>query len=124
MSDGAPKFRLDEMVACAERELALRRRVYPQWVQSGRMSQGKADEEIAKMAAVVDYLKGDLDRPNLMGLARPFAEAARGLEDMYKAIRAAWTSDESSAWAIACYALASRLSPAQWLALRRAMLGD
>lgn len=43
---------------CAKRELSMRKRVYPRWVSEGRMSQEKADQEIACMAAIVeDYRK-------------------------------------------------------------------
>lgn len=46
----------DQKRACLERELKMRRRVYPRWVQDGRMSQAKADEEIAVMKAILaDY---------------------------------------------------------------------
>lgn len=49
--------------ACIEREIKMRRRVYTRWVQDGRMSQAKADEEIAVMEAILaDYppRQGDL----------------------------------------------------------------
>lgn len=40
----------------AKRELAMRRSVYPKWVESGRMTQSEADHEIAVMADIVhDY---------------------------------------------------------------------
>lgn len=48
------KFVIEEKLACAERELALRQRAYPRWVAIGRMSQAEADREIAIMAAIVD----------------------------------------------------------------------
>ncbi|MCC6918921.1 MAG: hypothetical protein IT548_06935 [Alphaproteobacteria bacterium] len=39
-----------------ERELGMRRRVYPRWVEKGRMSQRQADKEIAVMEAILtDY---------------------------------------------------------------------
>ena len=45
-----------EKLACAARELAMRRNVYPKWVASGRMKQEAADREIAVMEAIVaDY---------------------------------------------------------------------
>jgi hypothetical protein len=49
---------LDKQVACAKRELALRKRVYPTWVTAKRMNQFKAEEEIAAMAAIVATLEG------------------------------------------------------------------
>lgn len=46
----------DQKRACIERELKMRRRAYPRWVEAGRMSQAKADEEIAIMEAILaDY---------------------------------------------------------------------
>ena len=40
----------------AKREVAMRRRVYPRWVQDGRMKQADADRKIAVMEAIAaDY---------------------------------------------------------------------
>lgn len=45
-----------DKLACVERELKMRRRVYPRWIEDGRMSAGKAAHEIAAMEAIVaDY---------------------------------------------------------------------
>jgi len=41
-----------DLLACLDREIRLRKRVYPRWVQLGRMSKGKAADEIAGMEAV------------------------------------------------------------------------
>lgn len=46
-----------EQIACAERELGYRKRVYPRWVASARMSQEKADHETAAMAEIIRTLK-------------------------------------------------------------------
>ncbi len=46
----------DDKRACIERELKMRRRVYPRWVEAGKMSQAHADKEIATMEAILaDY---------------------------------------------------------------------
>jgi hypothetical protein len=46
-----------DKLACAERELKMRRRVYERWVADGRMSAGKAAHEIACMEEIVkDYM--------------------------------------------------------------------
>ena len=46
---------------CAEREVRMRRRVYPRWIEAGRMTQEQADREIAVMAAIAaDYAEPDL----------------------------------------------------------------
>jgi len=49
----APISNLDKL-KCAQRELALRRSVYPKRVKSGLQTQEKIDHEIAAMAAIVD----------------------------------------------------------------------
>lgn len=47
-----------EKLACVEREIKMRRRVYPRWVSDGRMTQAKADSEILTMESIADdYLK-------------------------------------------------------------------
>jgi hypothetical protein len=46
-----------DKLACAERELAMRLRVYPRWVEEGKMSADKAKREVACMEEIVkDYL--------------------------------------------------------------------
>lgn len=47
-------FRAEEKLACVEREVKLRRYVYPARVQSGRMTKKLADEQIALMEAIAD----------------------------------------------------------------------
>lgn len=47
---------LHDQLKCAQRELNLRRRVYPSWIARGKMSGQKADHEIAAMEAIVDTL--------------------------------------------------------------------
>ena len=49
-----------EKYDCAVRELAMRRRVYPRWVSLGKMTQEKADREIALMQAIADDYKSKL----------------------------------------------------------------
>lgn len=49
-------YTFDAMVKCAARELAMRRNVYPKWVQSGRMKVEAAEHEINCMQAIVDTL--------------------------------------------------------------------
>jgi hypothetical protein len=52
-----PADRLAAMIACAERELAMRKKAYPRWVNDGRMTQAKADAEIALMGEIAATLK-------------------------------------------------------------------
>ena len=47
---------MQEQIRCVARELALRRNVYPKWVEKGRMKQDAADKEIATMEAVLQTL--------------------------------------------------------------------
>ena len=53
----------NEMLACVEREIKMRERVYPARVARGRMSRAKAAAEIATMrailAALVQHVPGD-----------------------------------------------------------------
>lgn len=45
-----------DKLAAAKRELAVRKAVYPKWVEQNKMSAGKAAHEIAAMEAIVkDY---------------------------------------------------------------------
>jgi hypothetical protein len=53
-----PPVPLRDQIACVEREIALRRRVYPHWVEAKRMTQSTADEEIRRMDAVLATLRG------------------------------------------------------------------
>lgn len=48
---------LAAQIKCVEREIGMRERVYPRWVASKKMSQQKADAEIAAMNAVLATLK-------------------------------------------------------------------
>ncbi len=52
------QYTLEAQVACVRRELALRKGVYPKWVQSGRMKPEEADHQINCMQAVHDTLIG------------------------------------------------------------------
>lgn len=51
------KFPFAELAICAERELAMRQRIYPNRVLTGRMSRHVADIEIARMAAIGEVLR-------------------------------------------------------------------
>jgi hypothetical protein len=49
---------LGAQIACVEREIGMREHVYPRRVADGKMSQAKADDELAAMRAVLATLKG------------------------------------------------------------------
>lgn len=48
-------FTDEDKAKAAERELKMRKRVYPRWVQDGRMSQAEADRQIQ----IMDEIAGD-----------------------------------------------------------------
>lgn len=48
---------LDDQIACVRREIGLRERVYPKWVAAGKMKADAADQEIARMRAVIETLE-------------------------------------------------------------------
>lgn len=48
---------LTEMLACALRELSLRKSCYPKWIEQGRLTQEKADHEIECMRSIIDRLE-------------------------------------------------------------------
>ena len=47
---------LEEQIAEAQRELALRRTVYPQWIKSGKLDAGEAHYQLRAMEAIVTTL--------------------------------------------------------------------
>jgi len=46
-----------KMLASVRREIKMRERVYPRWVEAARMTQANADEELATMRAVLTVLE-------------------------------------------------------------------
>jgi hypothetical protein len=60
------EFTSAEMVGCIERELKMRRRVYPRWVSTGKMSQPQANREIALMEAILARLQTDASTERLL----------------------------------------------------------
>lgn len=47
----------EDEIAELEREVKLRRRVYPRWVFVGKLTQEKADRQIAIVESVITRLK-------------------------------------------------------------------
>jgi hypothetical protein len=47
---------LQEQIAEAQRELALRKKCYPQWVKAGKLDAGDAQYQIRVMEAIVRTL--------------------------------------------------------------------
>jgi hypothetical protein len=56
MNDSAPSIPFADQIACVRREIAMRERVYPKWVNAGRMKAEAAEREIAAMRAVLETL--------------------------------------------------------------------
>lgn len=56
--DGTLPIPISAQIACVEREIGFRVRVYARRVSEGKMNQTKADAEIAAMRAVLETLKG------------------------------------------------------------------
>lgn len=55
---------LQDMIECAKREVGMRKRVYPAWVEKGKMKPEKAALEIERMEAIVRTLEAlSKDRP-------------------------------------------------------------
>ena len=65
---------LTDQLACVEREITMRERLYPRWVQAQKMTQARADHEIAAMKAVYDTLA--LLRAKVTPIRREPGEAA------------------------------------------------
>ena len=57
---------LADQIKCVDREIGMRLRVYPRWVQSGRMKQDEADREIARMEAVLATLHRLAEKERLL----------------------------------------------------------
>lgn len=59
-------FTTDDMVKELDREVALRQRVYPRWVESGKMKPLEARRRIALLQAVRERLRKDLEGERLI----------------------------------------------------------
>lgn len=53
-----PQYSVDDQLACLERELRLRKRVYPGRIANGRMSAAQARHELAVMESLVREYRG------------------------------------------------------------------
>jgi hypothetical protein len=63
---------IDEMIQCANREVAIRQSVYAHRVMSGKMRQAAADEELARMRAIHRTLVGiERDMPSFTESGEP-----------------------------------------------------
>lgn len=47
---------IDEMIKEAEREMAMRQRLYPMWVETKRMTQATADKQTRALSGILKLL--------------------------------------------------------------------
>ncbi len=59
---------LAQQLAEAERELNLRLRVFPRWIEAGRIKPQMADKRMARQAAAVETLRGLVEAERQPGL--------------------------------------------------------
>ena len=57
----AKAITLDQQIACLRREIAMRKNVYPKWIENKRMKQTQADHELAAMQACHDTIQAVVD---------------------------------------------------------------
>jgi hypothetical protein len=55
-----------DKLRCAERELKFRKRVYPRWIDDGKMSAGAAAHEIACMEAIAEDYRQWAEKERLL----------------------------------------------------------
>lgn len=55
-----------DKLACAKRELSMRRNTYPRWVENKKMSAGQAAHQIAAMEAIVADYEAAAERDRLI----------------------------------------------------------
>jgi hypothetical protein len=54
---------IEDMLAEVDRELAMRRRVYPRFVAEGKMTQAAADTQLARLEAIREHLRQSHEPP-------------------------------------------------------------
>ena len=55
--EGMTPVSLAAQIQCVLREIGLRHRVYPKWIEAKRMTQAQAEREIARMESVLETLQ-------------------------------------------------------------------
>ena len=58
---------LEEMESEIKREIKMRERVYPRWVENGKMSKHEADLQILIMRACLSFLQNELKKNHAQG---------------------------------------------------------
>lgn len=59
-------FTNEQLRDCARRELNMRRRVYPRWIEQRRITPEKAEAEIAMMEAIETHFDALASRERLL----------------------------------------------------------
>jgi hypothetical protein len=49
----APPVSIDDQIACVERELAMREKMYPRWIKQHKMTPQGMDREMGRLRAVL-----------------------------------------------------------------------
>jgi hypothetical protein len=113
---------MDAMVECIKRELAYREKLYPVWIEKGKLTEMEAKRELAKMSAVLAYLQ-DTGWPveRFKEAVEPFIAAAKIITKIYDPLAMASVQTQT-AWACATYAAQRMLSPYHWDVLRNSAL--
>ena len=62
----AVTFTAEDKMNCALRELRMRERVYPGWVEKGRITAEKSERELALMAAIVEDYRALVAKERLL----------------------------------------------------------
>lgn len=74
---------LGDLIACVDRELKMRAQVYPRWVAQGKLTEAKAERELALMGAVrARLVLAEAEHTVLSGLAMKHGLAHRHLQGM------------------------------------------
>ncbi len=113
---------MDALIRCVEREISYRERVYPRWVEQGKVDKTEADRELAAMRGVLLHLN-DTGFPveRFKSAVEPFIRAAKIVAKIYDPLVMA-SIENSTCWACATYAANRVLSPYHWDELRQSAL--
>lgn len=55
--EGGMTASLEDQIVCVQREIRMRERNYPKWVENGRMTQAQSDKQLGTMRDVLETLK-------------------------------------------------------------------
>ena len=66
MRSSSLHFTAEDKLTCVLRELQMRERVYPIWVEKGRMSAEKSEREMALMASIVEDYRALAEKERLL----------------------------------------------------------